>query len=446
MHHPRNHADTSIASRMRGRSLVGHLSRRRALSLIEMVVSIGLVGLVLVAALNSVGASKVAQSKMNNKLRGLQAAQELLNEILTRSYADPQSGMGSFGLEAGESAGVRRDYDDVDDYDGIDESPPLGVDGAEITEFKDWTRRVKVHWVAATDTSMGVNYETGFKRIIVFALIDGMVQAEVIAVKSQGLPALEACCQAGEKCDELGASDCVARNGSPGGAGVHCWSITCDKWPVASWKFEEGLGTTASDSADDHDGTLTNGPIWTTGKVGGAVELDGTNDYVDVPHSDELSLTTSISLSVWMYRADTKSTTVMLAKGSSGTARNYWLSTTHKDMTFGFTGTTTNELTAGIIFSANTWHHLAATFDDVGDGVTLYFDGAMVQQFSTTAVPVVNTGSLYIGRSQNGEYFQGRLDEVRIYNSVLTAEEVAVLAAAGSVSEVPIENMRGWAP
>ena len=49
---------------------------------------------------------------------------------------------------------------------------------------------------------------------------------------------------------------------------------------IAHWKFDEGSGTTAGDSAGSNTGTLTNGPTWTSGKVGGAIEFDGINDRV----------------------------------------------------------------------------------------------------------------------------------------------------------------------
>jgi hypothetical protein len=52
---------------------------------------------------------------------------------------------------------------------------------------------------------------------------------------------------------------------------------------VGHWKFDEGSGTTATDSSGNNNtGTLVNGPVWTTGKMGGALSFDGSDDYVDV--------------------------------------------------------------------------------------------------------------------------------------------------------------------
>ena len=53
---------------------------------------------------------------------------------------------------------------------------------------------------------------------------------------------------------------------------------------VGHWTFDEGQGTTAYDSSgNDHHGTLQGDPQWVTGYIGGALELDGTDDYVEVP-------------------------------------------------------------------------------------------------------------------------------------------------------------------
>jgi len=53
---------------------------------------------------------------------------------------------------------------------------------------------------------------------------------------------------------------------------------------VGYWNFDEGAGTVVSDSSGNNNtGTLTNGPLWTAGKVGNALNFDGTNDYVSIP-------------------------------------------------------------------------------------------------------------------------------------------------------------------
>jgi hypothetical protein len=56
---------------------------------------------------------------------------------------------------------------------------------------------------------------------------------------------------------------------------------------VSYWKFDEDSGTIATDSVGTNDGTLVNGPVWTSGQVDGALSFDGVDDYVSVPDSDD---------------------------------------------------------------------------------------------------------------------------------------------------------------
>jgi len=69
---------------------------------------------------------------------------------------------------------------------------------------------------------------------------------------------------------------------------------------ISYWKFDDVTGLTALDSADANDGTLNNGPVWTSGKVGGALSFDGLNDYVEVPDSANLDITDAITLEAWI--------------------------------------------------------------------------------------------------------------------------------------------------
>ena len=70
------------------------------------------------------------------------------------------------------------------------------------------------------------------------------------------------------------------------------------------WKLDEGSGTTAYDSSGNgNHGTLTNGPSWTSGKIGGAVSFDGADDYVQVPDSNTLDLANALTLAMWIKPA-----------------------------------------------------------------------------------------------------------------------------------------------
>lgn len=204
---------------------------RRAMSLVESVVSMVIVGVVVIAAVSTVGASRFMQAKNTDQNKGYLAAQELLNEIMRQSYADPQAGASSFGLESGESTAHRKDFDDVDDYDNLNEAPPRTRDGADIASLKHWRQTVDVAWVAAADMKTPVGSNEGYKRIVVTLSHNGVPAAELVGIRSQGLPELQACCRAGN-CDEISAADCTALGGSPKGVNSHCWTTDCTLFDV----------------------------------------------------------------------------------------------------------------------------------------------------------------------------------------------------------------------
>ena len=120
---------------------------RKGFSLIESVVSVLLVGVLMVAAMQALGASKRRESDTFDRLRGRQLAGAMLNEILLQAYKEPETDDAPlFGLEPGESTGNRSLFDDVDDYVGWTSSPPNDRSGTALPGFTGWTRSVAVQW------------------------------------------------------------------------------------------------------------------------------------------------------------------------------------------------------------------------------------------------------------------------------------------------------------
>lgn len=204
----------------------GHPMHSRALTLVESAVSMVLVGVVVVAALNTVGSTKFTEARVTNGQQGNLAAEELLNEIMQKDYADQTAGANSFGLEVGENSGNRRHFDDVDDYDGLVEDPPKEPDGTDIDSLKNWRQTVDISWVALNNLESPVMSNQGYKRIEIALYRNGALVTKVVGIKSQGLPTLEACCKS-TVCEELSSSDCTAAGGSPKGKDTDCWTTDC---------------------------------------------------------------------------------------------------------------------------------------------------------------------------------------------------------------------------
>jgi type II secretory pathway pseudopilin PulG len=158
-------------------------TKRNALSLIEVVAATMIVGLMAVAALNSLGAATKSSESIGNRAVALGLADELMSEILTCPYSDP-SGAGGFGPEGIEASGPRSAFDDVDDYHGWNESPPQFRDGTDMPDRDQWRQRVTVTRVVPANPTLAAGSEQGAKRVQVMIEYRDQVLAEQVAVRT----------------------------------------------------------------------------------------------------------------------------------------------------------------------------------------------------------------------------------------------------------------------
>jgi len=156
---------------------------RRALSLIEVVASTMIVGLMAVAALNSLGAATRSSESIGNRAVALGLADELMAEIMQAPYEDPTQTV-TFGRETGEAASPRSVFDDVDDYHGWNQNPPQYRDGTVMPDRANWRHRVQVHFVAPGNPTQIVVSDQGAKRIQVFIEYNDQVLAEQTAIRT----------------------------------------------------------------------------------------------------------------------------------------------------------------------------------------------------------------------------------------------------------------------
>jgi len=156
---------------------------RRALSLVEVVASTMIVGLMTVAALNSLGAATRSSESIGNRAVALGLADELMSEILQAAYSDPTQ-TPVFGRESGEPSGPRSAFDDVDDYHGWNQSPPQYRDGTTMPDRADWRHRVQVSYVVPATPSQTAGSDQGAKRIQVFVEYRNQVLAKQVAVRT----------------------------------------------------------------------------------------------------------------------------------------------------------------------------------------------------------------------------------------------------------------------
>ncbi|MBN1513961.1 MAG: type II secretion system protein, partial [Phycisphaerae bacterium] len=126
----------------------GFTRPRRGMTLVEVAISTVVVGVMLCAALTTVGSSATARRVIADRTRGAMLADGLVTEIAGRAYREPTTSPILFGPESGESTGGNRsEFDDVDDFHNWSASPPSRADGTPVPGFTGWTRNAVVDWV-----------------------------------------------------------------------------------------------------------------------------------------------------------------------------------------------------------------------------------------------------------------------------------------------------------
>jgi hypothetical protein len=207
--------------------------------------------------------------------------------------------------------------------------------------------------------------------------------------------------------------------------------------PVGWWKLDEGEGISAYDSSGNgNTGTLTNldpPNDWVDGKFGKALDFDGSDDYVETSASTIFDVGTTVSMTAWIKRDTNSHNWESIANHIKKTSSydGYWIGSIANGKIRAFVGPYTNYVDTTNAVSNSVWHHVALVSN--GTIFSIYVDG--VKASADQAVGAISTTnvSVRIGRSiAAGEYFDGQIDDVRIYNYALTAEQIKQIMNEGS--------------
>jgi hypothetical protein len=213
---------------------------------------------------------------------------------------------------------------------------------------------------------------------------------------------------------------------------------------VAHWKFDEGSGGIATDSAGTNDGTLINGPAWTDGQIGGALDFNGVDDYVDIGSiagTDPLALAGSnFTIVCWIRPALTGNDYQRIVdKSNDHDGMNGYIVYVHTDGKLSVGVNLNSFWSNSSVITANTWQQIAVTAD--GSNYRLYVDGETVSGSfaagSYDSPPAVTT-NMRIGAWNHApdRRFNGAIDDVRIYDRALSDTEVQQLYQEGSAGLV----------
>ncbi len=202
---------------------------------------------------------------------------------------------------------------------------------------------------------------------------------------------------------------------------------------VGYWTFDEGSGTTAWDySGFNNTGTLTNMNTvgnstsgWTIGKFDYGLKFDGVNDYVTVANSTSLN-PNYVTISAWIYSRNPTNPGIQTIVARQGAQPyDFLISSGYFYMEMRTSSTAYNSWTTTYIVPANQWEYVTAVFDGIYE--KLYVNGIFHSQNLVSpagTLVITNNVPLLIGGGWSSYYFNGTIDEVRIYNRSLTADEV----------------------
>lgn len=211
--------------------------------------------------------------------------------------------------------------------------------------------------------------------------------------------------------------------------------------PIAHWPLDDGAGTTASDiSGNGHDGTLVSGPTWSgSGQFGGALDFDGTNDQVEV--SSIPQGWSAITVAAWV-KNDTGAdgtTNDIMSRWNFPSSRS-WVLTHHKNDQYFFEISGKSFLTGGTV--STDWTHVAGTYDQATGTMRLYVNGSEVaSQSGLSGTLPTSSANVILGGQQNpSNYFDGLIDDARIYDRELTPTEVATLATVTDTTPPVVSN------
>ena len=215
---------------------------------------------------------------------------------------------------------------------------------------------------------------------------------------------------------------------------------------VGVWDFDEGSGTVARDGSGlGNDGTITgatydctNTPYHEVGQGEGkcALTFDG-NDYVKVFDSSTVSPTNSITISSWVYTTDNFGGWTIV--GKNGSYQNQ-LEEFNKIQNSIYNCAGWTEKTTDSVLTPGTWNHVAITYD--GSTQNTYANGKLVGTWSLPGSICDSSDPLYIGSwVGGGEFFNGKIDDVRIYTTALTLGQIQKLYAEGLPGHQLVQNI-----
>ena len=222
-------------------------------------------------------------------------------------------------------------------------------------------------------------------------------------------------------------------------------SATTDPTPdslIAHWAMDDDAANTivVDSSGNNNNGIAqyNTSILHQTGIIGGALDFDGTSDYVDLGTSTVIKPSSQLSLACWLY-VDELSVAGVINNKIDGQNSGYRLLTADTGVVYYQVGCTGGLITVGSssVITTGAWHLIVATYDE-NNGASIYIDGVPAGSAAAAGQILYGTGSSYLGCLLDGigdpkTLYKGSLDDVKIFSKALSASEVIALYNAGGI-------------
>ena len=180
-------------------------------------------------------------------------------------------------------------------------------------------------------------------------------------------------------------------------------------------------------SGNDNDLTLYGNPSFNGEINGGVIDFDETDDYAETNSTSVLNRTSYTKIAIFYPRSATKN--IISGNGGGASEHVFWMAGTNSKIRAGHNGNwSAIEYIPGNI--SNSWNYSAVTFSNA-DGLELYYNGTSVAS-NTTATALSNgnglirVGAYSMGDGNPGNFFDGYIPVVLVYDRVLNADEIKV--------------------
>jgi prepilin-type N-terminal cleavage/methylation domain-containing protein len=208
---------------------------------------------------------------------------------------------------------------------------------------------------------------------------------------------------------------------------------------VGYWPMDEGTGTTAyDDSGINSTGTWsgtkvgTNG-YYSAGKIGPYTgTFDGTSTFIsDVGNNPSLVLTTGMTMVAWVKLTATSTDEKIISKRPSYALTVFTNNIPETEIFISTASQDTRSASGGTVLANGKWYQVAGTYN--GSTLTTYVNGVLDRQVSVSGSMDNTSYVLNIGKTADGvaNYFNGSIDDARVYNRALSAAELAALYSGG---------------